>query len=126
MAQPQPQPSPGSRVPPRTDWFTRSYLIASGLIMAALVVVVVLLGLSNRAIAQREDANLIRSCQQGNDDRATDEQIFREILALPAISSPQFITPANAVVQRAAVAKIRSDISEAYASRNCVAEYSTK
>ena len=53
--------------------------------------------------------------------RVTDVQILDGIIALPAISKPQFITPAMRAAQQAAVVKVNAKIKKAYALRNCAA-----
>jgi hypothetical protein len=106
--------------------FANAYLAASALVMVALIVVVVILviGLSN--VSTREDDNSVSACQQANANRTEDVAIDHDILALPALASPQFITAPNMARQRAAVTRIDADIKTAYALRDCVALYSTK
>jgi hypothetical protein len=50
-------------------------------------------------------------------------KIFGDILGLPAISKPQYITPAMREVQAAAIAKVNKEIRTAYALRDCTALY---
>jgi len=68
-------------------------------------------------------AAAITACNLSNGNRSEDVQIFGDILALPAISKPQFITPAMREVQAAALAKVNARIKVAYALRDCTALY---
>jgi heme/copper-type cytochrome/quinol oxidase subunit 2 len=110
----------------KNDRFANFYLAASALVMVALIVVVVILVFHVSSVASADDRNAVTACNLANANRAEDVAIFHDILALPALASPQFITPANMARQRTAVAGIDADIKAAYAPRNCVALYSTK
>lgn len=74
----------------------------------------------NAVTAQRDT---ITACGLANENRAQDVKIFGDILALPAIGKPQYITPAMRAVQEAAVAKVNAEIRAAYAPRDCKALY---
>jgi hypothetical protein len=119
-------PQPPSRARATSERFSNIYLGISSLVLVALIIIVVILVFRVGALATTDDNNSVAACQQQNINLVTDQRIFQEILALPAIASPQFITAANAAAQRVAVARIETDISTAYAQRNCVALFSTK
>jgi hypothetical protein len=119
-------PSSHSRSGLASERFASIYLAVSSLVMVALIGVVVLLVVQENDLGVANRNNAVSACQQANTSRVTDQEIDRDILALPAISSPQFITPASAARQRIAVAVIQGKIRSAYALHNCVAQYSTK
>lgn len=105
------------------DRLVSIFIVTTVALDVALVVCVVFLGLANRTMGDREDASSIRACQEANIDRARSIEIFNQILALPAIGSPQFITRADDKKQELAVSEIKARVRMANTPHNCVAEY---
>jgi hypothetical protein len=109
-----------------SERFVNIYLVICSLALSVLIVVVIVLVFRISNVSNANRSNAITACQEANSGRLTDQLILREMLSLPAIASPQFITPASEQAQRIAVAKINQKIATAYAQHDCVAQYSTK
>jgi hypothetical protein len=109
---------PDSRV---GDRFVAVFMTVTLVLFAALVGLIVYLVIRVSNVQGDQHNATISSCQQSNASRADNVQIFSGILALPSISHPEFITPANMAAQNAAVAKVKAKVREADALRNCAA-----
>lgn len=62
----------------------------------------------------------ILSCEHTDQVRSNTADVLNDILRLPAIGSPQFITPANAKLQAAQVSAIKADIAQAFVPTKCL------
>jgi len=115
--------SPVPVIPPGKvgDRFVAVFMTVTLVLSAALVGLVVYLVVRVSNVQGVQHNATISSCQQSNASRAEEVQILGAILALPAISRPQFITPAMYADQQAAVVKVNAKIKKAYALRNCAA-----
>jgi hypothetical protein len=120
---PVPMAVPVSRSSKVSDRLISIFIIGSVVLNIALIISVVFLGLGNRTVGNKEDASSIRACQRANADRRKNIEFISEILALPAISTPQFITSAHARQQEIAVTRIKAEVRSANIQRNCVAAY---
>jgi hypothetical protein len=116
---------PQSRHRQYSEQFTNGYLALSAAVMVALVVVVVILLLRQSSISGAEHNSAVLACQEANGNRTEDVQIFKDILSLPAIAKPQFITPAMRTAQEKALVQVNANIKAAYALRDCARLYST-
>jgi hypothetical protein len=102
------------------------FVAVSAILNVILIILVVLLGLSNRSTIANQHSDTISSCQTANGNRSEDSAILNQILALPAIAHPQFITKASMQQQNTDVALIKAHIKTGYAAHNCAAQYSGK
>ena len=125
-------PAP-AEIPPRPprrkllgDRFVGFFVTGTLVLFATLVGLVIYLVIKVSATQNAEQANTVTACQTANGNRSEDVEVLHSILALPAISSPQFITPASKARQDAALAKVHTQISKAYALHDCAKQYSTK
>jgi hypothetical protein len=103
------------------DRFVAVFMTITLVLFAALIVLFVILIIRVSNVQGGQHDATISSCRQSNASRADNVQIFSGILALPSISHPEFITPANMAAQNAAVAKVKAKVREADALRNCAA-----
>jgi hypothetical protein len=103
------------------DRFVAAFVTVTLVLLAAMTGLVIYLVIRVSDVQGDQHNATISSCQQSNASRAEEVQIFGSILALPAISRPQFITPAMYADQQAAVVKVNAKIKKAYALRNCAA-----
>lgn len=103
-----------------------SAIIVAGqsLLTVALIIAVILLLIANQGLDSKVRQDSIVNCQDTNSNRAVSVRIFGEVLALPAIAHPQFITRANMTRQNAEVAKIRRNVVSAYSPHDCTAVFS--
>jgi len=107
-----------------SDRLIAIFVITSVVLNVVLIGCVVFLGIRNLEVANAEHTSTVVACRLANDNRSEDVRILNQIIALPSISHPQFITKANVLKQNAAVATVKHAIRAAYALRNCVTLYS--
>jgi hypothetical protein len=105
------------------DRFVAVFMTVTLVLFAALVVLVVCLVLRVSSVQGSQHADTITACNLANGNRTQDVKILGDILALPAIARPQYITPVMRAAQDAAVAKVNAEIRSAYALRDCPALY---
>jgi hypothetical protein len=103
---------------------TTAVLAASVTLTLALAAGVVLLALANQRLGDQIHGSQISACRTANQNRAEDIRLLNGIIALPAISAPQFQTAVLAARQRAQAARLHQDIAAANAPRDCTAVYS--
>jgi hypothetical protein len=101
-----------------------SVIVITTLFLFTLIVaLVVYLVIRVSDVADGNRADAVNACELANGNRSEDVRIINEILNLPAISKPQFITPVMRAAQDAALARVHANVKTAYALRDCAAEY---
>jgi len=101
-----------------------SIMVITTLFLFTIIVgLVIYLVIDVAGVAGGNRTNAVNACRLANGNRTEDVRIINEILNLPAIAKPQFITPAMRAAQDAALAKVHADVKTAYALRDCQAEY---
>jgi hypothetical protein len=107
------------------DRFVTVFAGGTALTLAVMTALIIFLVLRNTATEKAAHNSTIAACQLSNTNRTEDIATLNAILALPAISSPQFITPAARSAQAADLARVRAQIRHEYALRNCALPYRT-
>jgi hypothetical protein len=98
-------------------------VITTLFLFTIIVALVIYLVIDVAGVASGNRTNAVNACRLANGNRTEDVRIINEILNLPAISKPQFITPAMRAAQAAALVRVHADVKTAYALRDCAAEY---